>query len=159
MERRYLTVVPGISSTLEDPAYGSDDTEDTCDPMTAIEDTDRLDYTRGSGARTDMVGRLVRIWTVSQIYLGIPRILKIGDQGAGRGGRETNRTCKQRRAGAIRRRRNRCLGKQSGTVTVAVRIGRTVIQCLFLYGNAVSRREGRTKHGTDVPSCNRCRWV
>jgi len=45
----YLTVVPGISNALEGPTYGSDDTEDSRDPMTAIEDADRLNYTRGSG--------------------------------------------------------------------------------------------------------------
>jgi len=46
----YLAIVPGVSDTLERPTYGSDDTEDTRDPMTAAEDADRLNYTRGSGA-------------------------------------------------------------------------------------------------------------
>jgi len=46
----YLTVVPAISNALGDPADGSDDAEDTCDPMTAIEDADRLNDTRRSGA-------------------------------------------------------------------------------------------------------------
>ena len=57
---RYLTVVPAISNTLEDPTYGSDDTEDACDPVTTIEDTDRLDYTRRSGPETNIVGRCVK---------------------------------------------------------------------------------------------------
>jgi len=45
----YLAVVPTVSGTLEDPTYGGDDTEYTRNPMTAIEYTDRLDDTRGSG--------------------------------------------------------------------------------------------------------------
>jgi len=46
----YLTVIPPIPNALDDPTYGSDDTEDACDPMTAIEDADRLNDTRGSSA-------------------------------------------------------------------------------------------------------------
>jgi len=49
----YLTVVPAIPNTLEDPTYGSDDAEDACNPVTAIEDTDRLNYARGSGTEAD----------------------------------------------------------------------------------------------------------
>ena len=59
--KRYLTVVPTISDTLKDPTYGSNNTENACDPMTAIEDADRLNYARGSGAKADVVGRPVRI--------------------------------------------------------------------------------------------------
>lgn len=46
----YLAVVPAVSNTLEDPAYGSNDAEDTCDPMATTEDADRLNDTRGSCA-------------------------------------------------------------------------------------------------------------
>jgi len=59
--KRYLTVVPAISNALEGPTYGCDDTEGTCDPMTATEDEDRLDYARGSSTKTGIVGSLVRI--------------------------------------------------------------------------------------------------
>jgi len=46
---RHLMVVPAISGTLDDPAHGGDDAKDACDPMTATKDSDRLNYTRGSG--------------------------------------------------------------------------------------------------------------
>lgn len=111
---RYLTIVPSVSSTLEDPTQGGDDTEDTRHPMTAIEYADRLDYTRRSGTRKWMVGGLDRVSTVGKFYLGMPRILKIQDQSVSRRKLDMNRTCKQRRASAIRRRRNRCLEKHSG---------------------------------------------
>lgn len=58
---RYLTVVPAISNTLEGPAYGSDDTEDTCGPVTAAKNADCLDYSRGSGTEMGCVDILVRI--------------------------------------------------------------------------------------------------
>jgi len=45
----YLVVVPAVSSTLDGPAYSSDDAEDACDPMTATKDADGLNYTRGPG--------------------------------------------------------------------------------------------------------------
>jgi len=60
--KRYLTIVPAISNALEGPTYGSNDTEDTCDPITATEDADRLDYARGSSTKTRIVGSLVRVW-------------------------------------------------------------------------------------------------
>jgi hypothetical protein len=55
----YLTVVPAISATLKDPAYGGDDAENARDPVAAVKNPDRLNYTRGSGAKMDAVGRLV----------------------------------------------------------------------------------------------------
>jgi len=64
----YLAIVPGVSDTLERPTYGSDDTEDTRDPMTAAEDADRLNYTRGSGAwdAEDHVNREEEVPSVPQ---------------------------------------------------------------------------------------------
>jgi hypothetical protein len=64
LQSRHLTVVPAISSALDDPADGSDDAEDTCDPMTAIENADCLNDTRRSGARMDFVGKSVRMWAI-----------------------------------------------------------------------------------------------
>lgn len=68
--KRYLTVVPAISKTLDGPANGGDDTEDTCNPMAATKDADRLNYARGSGARMNIVGSLVRIWAIRKPTLG-----------------------------------------------------------------------------------------
>ena len=79
-----------------------------------------------------MIGRLAGMWDVLRIYLGIPRILRVEDQGEGGRERGRNRTCKRRRGGAIRRRRNKCLWKCSEPATVAARIRRTIIQCLLL---------------------------
>ena len=79
---RYLTVVPAISSGLDDPPYGSNDTEDSCDPMAAIEDPYRLNDACGSGTRWIPVGNRVT-WELPQIYLGIPRTLKIDQEGRG----------------------------------------------------------------------------
>jgi len=73
-------VVPAISGALDGPANGGDDAEDACDPMTVIKDPDRLNYTRGSGTAVDVVGNLIRILVTSQLYLGIPRILKTENQ-------------------------------------------------------------------------------
>ena len=156
--KRYLTIVPTISGTLDGPAYGGDDREDACDPMTAIKHPDRLNYTRGSGARVGVIGNLIRIWLTS-IYLGIPRILKMDNQGVDRTGGQMDRTCKQRRADAIHRRRSRYLGRCSRPETAAAGIERTVIHCLFLCGSAVSRRGDGVEDGTDRPSYSHCRWA
>ena len=84
VEECHLTVVPGIPNALDEPASGSNDTEDTCHPMTTIEDADRLDDTRGPGTGIDLVGDSVRTGRLRKNYLGIPRILKIEeDQGGG----------------------------------------------------------------------------
>ena len=119
--------------------------------MTAIKDADRLNYTRGPGTAMDVIGNLSSIWVASRIYLGIPRILKTDNQGVGQGEGQTNRTCKQRRAGAIHRRRNKYLGRFSRPVTAAVGIERTIIHCLFLCGSVVSRRgDGVKAEQTDL---------
>jgi len=152
-------VVPAISTTLDDPAYGGDDAEDTRDPMAATKDSDRLDYTRGSGTTMGVVGNLIRIWVTSQNYLGMPRILKTDNQSVDRSGGNTNRTCKQRRAGAIRRRRSRYLATCLGPATAAAGVERTIIHRLFLCGSAVSRREDGVKDGIDRPSYSHCKWV
>lgn len=51
VEEGYLTVVPAISNSLDDPSHGSNDTEDARDPMTTIEDPYCLNDARGSGAK------------------------------------------------------------------------------------------------------------
>ena len=58
-------VVPAISATLDDPAYGGDDAKYACNPMTAAKDPDRLNYARGSGTIMDVVGNLIRIRVTS----------------------------------------------------------------------------------------------
>ena len=58
----YLAVIPPIPGALDDPAHGSNDTEDACNPMTAIENADRLNDTRRSGTKVDVVGGSVRIY-------------------------------------------------------------------------------------------------
>ena len=64
---RYLTVVPAISSTLDGPAYGCDDAEDARNPMSAVEDPDRLNYTGGSGTEICIVGGLIRICHIGNL--------------------------------------------------------------------------------------------
>ena len=54
--RRYLTVVPAISNTLNGPARSSDDAEDARNPMATTEDPDRLNDSRGSGTIMGTVG-------------------------------------------------------------------------------------------------------
>ena len=156
---RYLMVVPAISTTLDDPAYGGDDAKYACNPMTATKDPDRLNYARGSGTTMDVVGSLIRIWVRSQNYLGMPRILKTDNQGVDRSGGDANRTCKQRRAGAIHRKRSRYLATCLGPGTAAMGIELTIIHCLFLCGSAVSRREGGVNDGIDRLSYSHCKWV
>jgi hypothetical protein len=62
VEGLYLTVIPAVSSSLDDPSYRSNDTEDSCDPMTAVEDSDCLNDTRGSSTKgVSLATRILRI--------------------------------------------------------------------------------------------------
>ena len=63
----YLTVVPAISSTLDGPAYSCNDAEDAHNPMSAIEDPDRLNYTGRSGTAICIVSGLIRICHIGNL--------------------------------------------------------------------------------------------
>ena len=84
--KHYLTIVPAVSSTLDDPAYAGDNAENTRDPVAAVKDPDRLNYARGPSTAMYIVGCLIRVWATSKAYLGIPRILKKDNQDVDRRG-------------------------------------------------------------------------
>jgi len=106
--------------------------------MTAIEDADRLNDTRRSGTKMNDVGGSVGIY---ETIANLPWDTEDPKNRSEwiKQDTETNRTCKQRRAGAIHRRKSTGLEKDSGTATAAAWIGRTIIQGLFLHRSAVSR--------------------
>ena len=56
--------------------------------MAAVEDADRLNNARRSGAEMDFVGNSVRIWAIIMriIHLGMPSILEIERQGVDKAG-------------------------------------------------------------------------